>query len=74
MINKKLKPKSKDRKKYIYRKGIFGKERLALLISYLMIYPIAIIKALPFFILKGPNKFFNKLKQIENKQKKILKF
>lgn len=66
------KTKNKKSKKIIKKRVSFKKKRIKLFISYLVNHPVAIIKALPYFLINGPVKFFDKLYKIESKQKKII--
>jgi hypothetical protein len=61
--------KNKNKK----HKIIFKKKSIKLFTNYLVNHPIVIIKVFPFLLSKGTKKFFDKLHQIENKQKKIKK-
>lgn len=54
-------------------KNSLTSKEIKVFIVYLINHPIAIIKAFIYLLLKGPDKFFDKLHQIENKQKKIKK-
>jgi GT2 family glycosyltransferase len=73
MIKTNQKNKNKKRIKIVNKKFTLVKKHVKLFIGYLVNHPVAIIKAFPFLLLKGSDRFFDKLHQIENKQKNIKK-
>jgi len=67
-MNKKIKKKRSKNVKKIYK---VNKKNVKIFIKYFISRPFSLIKGLFFLLLKGPTKLFDKLQQIENKQKKI---
>ena len=70
--NNKYKNKIVNKRKEIFKKrSDYLKKLTKIFAVYIISHPVAIIKALPFLLLKGSHKFIDKLHQIENKQKVI---
>lgn len=64
----KLQKKGKNR--FNKKQPTLNYKSIKLLVIYFINDPIALIKVFFYLLRKGPNKFFSKLHQIENKQKK----
>lgn len=65
-MNKKVKEKQSKNVKKIYR---VDKKNVKIFTEYFISHPFSIIKGFFLLLIKGPTNFFDKLRQIENRQK-----